>query len=252
MAKLNEISQWLDEYLNIHIFDENCWNGVQIEGKEEVKKIALSMDACQETFEGAVTAGADMLLTHHGHFRHRDNPSLVGWKKKRVKTLLAADISLYAAHLPLDAHPEVGNNAQILKILGAKPEYTFCEHGKQNVGWIGRLDQPKSVADIEFILADQYEASCVSLPFGPEQVTTIAVCSGGAGYGGVHDAIAAKVDLFITGDQVDVYQTAKETKINIIFAGHYATETCGVQALGEKLKEKFGVETVFIDAPTGL
>ena len=252
MPDIKEITRFLDDYLRTGDIDDTSWNGLQVEGKEKVEKVAFAVDAGVETFERSVEEKADMLVVHHGLFWTNRNPSISGWMLERVEILLENGISLYCSHLPLDRHEEVGHNAQILKLLGAKVEDEFLPFRGKNVGWTGRLKNPRTVAEIETKLSEGLGAECRTLAFGPEQVKTIAICTGGGGYGGFYEAMDAGVDLYITGDAVEVYYTAKDAGMNVIFAGHHATETIGLKALAKIVSGQFGVETVFIDLPTGL
>lgn len=252
MPKLNKVVTFLDGFLRTGDIKDSSWNGLQFEGRAEVKKIAFAVDAAIEAFEEAANAGADMLIVHHGHFWDNRNPSITGWAKERIKFFFDSGISLYCSHNPLDRHPEVGHNAQILKLLGAKIAGEFYLYHGRNIGWIGERKKPFSIKDAEKKLSIGLNAECTVLPFGPEKIKTIAVCSGGGSYGGFYEAIDADVDLYITGDAVEVYYTAKDAGMNVIFAGHHATETIGLKALAEVLKKKLKIETVFIDLPTGL
>ncbi|MEW6145767.1 MAG: Nif3-like dinuclear metal center hexameric protein [Thermodesulfobacteriota bacterium] len=252
MPKLNKIVAFLDDYLKTDDIDDSSWNGLQFEGKGNVKKVAFAVDAGVEAFEKAAGEKTDLLVVHHGHFWDFRNPSITGWAKERIRILFENDISLYVSHNPLDRHKEIGHNAELLKLLGAKiTEEFFHYHGK-NIGWIGEVKKGLPLKDIEEKLNRELSTICRVLPFGPDRVRSIAVCSGGGSYSGFYNALDAGVDLYITGDAVEIYHTAKDARVNVIFAGHHATETLGLKALSRILKKKFGIETVFIDLPTGL
>ncbi len=250
MIKLKEIVDFLDNHLKNSEFEDDSWNGLQVEGREEVNKIAFCVTAGLEVFKKAKDERADMIIAHHGVFWKQTNPSITGWMKDRVTFLTKNDISFYASHLPLDGHPEDGNNARIMELLGAKIEEPMVIHKGKSIGWIGRCE-PISVSDIVKKLESSIGSKCIVLDRGKEMVERVAVVSGGAPYD-VFEAIKKEADLFITGDAADVFEVVRDAKINVIFAGHYATETTGVKAISDLLKKKFGVETVFIDAPTGL
>lgn len=252
MATLQEITKFLDSFLEINLVKDLSWNGLQFQGSGEVDKIAFAVDSGIDVFEQAVKTGANMLIVHHGNFWKSGDPSLTGFNLARISVLTKGGISLYCAHLPLDRHSEVGNNAQLLKLLGAKIIGEFDIEDGANVGWIGKLEEPKTIVEIEEILKEKISAICKILPFGVEKIKTIATCSGGGGYPIFFEAVKAGVDLYISGDTIEVYQFCKDAKFNTIFAGHYATETVGVKALMPVLKDKFKVETVFLDLPTGL
>ncbi len=253
MIILPRIVTLLDDYLDINNIQDSYWNGLQIEGKQEVTTVAFAVDACINSFEQAIEHKVDMLITHHGHFSKKGSPNLVGWNKQRVQLLLQNNISLYVAHLPLDRHKEVGNNAQLLKLLGAEIDRKFCfDKQGNNIGWIGKTKKPLSLEQIQKTLETKLDAKITTLPFGKPNISSIAVCSGGGGYKDFMDAVESGVDLYLTGDTSDVYQIAHDAGINVIFAGHYATETVGLKALAQVLENKFKIKTIFLDLPTGL
>lgn len=252
MAKLEKIVKFLDDYLEIDSIKDSSWNGLQFEGKSEVKKIVYAVDAGVETFKKALSIKADLILVHHGHFWTKQNPSYTGWSKKRLDILIKSKMSLYACHLPLDRHKVVGNNAQILKLLGGKITEEFLFHSGKNVGWIGKLKIPLDTQQVEKILSSTINADCKILSFGKGKIKTVAVCSGGGGYGGFFEAMKAGVDLYITGDAIEIFYTAKDSGMNVIFAGHHTTETIGLKALKEVVDKKFKIDSIFIDLPTGL
>lgn len=252
MVELKNLVEFLDNYLQINDIEDTCWNGLQVEGKKEVKKVLFAVDASISTFKKAVEEDADLIIVHHGHFWKSGNPSLVNWNKERIDLLYKKQISLYACHLPLDRHKEVGNNAQLLKLFNAKIKEEFLYHNGKNIGWIGELKTPLSVKDIEKKLNNELNTKSIVLPFGKEKIKTIAICSGGGDYAVFFEALNKKVDLYLTGDASDIYSAAKDAKFNVIFAGHYATETIGVKALSKIIKQKFKIETIFVDIKTGL
>ncbi len=252
MEKLKKIRSFLDDYLDIDSISDNCWNGLQFEGKDNIGKIIFAVDAAKETFSKSASLKADLIVVHHGHFWKSQNPSITYWSKNRLDILIKNNISLYACHLPLDRHKVVGNNAQILKLLGAKITGEFLLHKGKNIGWIGDFTTPKRIQYIEDLLLDKLNCECKSLSFGPKNIKKVAVCSGGGGYDGFYEALNAGVDLFITGDPIEIFYTAKDTGLNVIFAGHHTTETIGLQALSKLVGKKFYVETQFLDLPTGL
>jgi len=252
MVKLKNIVKFLDNYLKIKDIEDTSWNGLQVEGKPDVNKIVFTENAGLDTFKKAIKEGTDMIVVHHGHFWKTGNPSFVGSNKERVALLYKNGISLYAAHLPLDRHREVGNNAQLLKLLGAKIKKGFFMENGKNVGWIGKFKKPVSLKDIVKKLTSNLKAKCTPLLFGSDKIKALAVCSGGGGYKSFYDALNEKVDLYLTGDTIEVYNSAKDAKFNVIFAGHYATEILGVKALMPLIEKRFKVKAVFIDDPTGL
>jgi dinuclear metal center YbgI/SA1388 family protein len=253
MEKLNAIIDHLDIYLDTKNIKDDSWNGLQVEGRENVSKIMFAVDAGQETFDKAVELHADMIVVHHGIFWKPASPVVTGWKKKQIETLLNNGISLYASHLPLDKHPEVGNNAQLIKLLGYEKDKGFCQYHGETISFTGKTNTPKTINEVEEILTKELGASCKVLPFGKKEISTIAVCSGGgAAHPILNEAIEVGADLYLTGDATEMYHLIKDQKMNVIFAGHHATETVGVKALAEYLKNKFDVETEFVNIPTGL
>lgn len=248
----SELIGYLDSYLAINAFSDGIWNGLQVEGKQEINKLVFAVDAGVETFEKAIEAGGDMIIVHHGHFFRGANPSFTGWAKKRLSLLMNNNISLYAAHLPLDAHPEIGNNVQLHKLLGSIPQEPFAFFGGKSISWVGEFVEPKSIGDIEHMLCQELSTTCKVLPFGPKEIKRVAICSGGGGYKLLAQAVDAGVDLYLSGDSIEAYHTAKDAGIHVIFAGHYATETVGIKALAQHVGAKFDVEYQFIDVTTGL
>ncbi|WP_456329800.1 Nif3-like dinuclear metal center hexameric protein [Archaeoglobus sp.] len=244
--ELAEIVKFLDEYLQIGNYQDVSNNGLQVEGKREVEKIAFAVDACMESFRGAIMANADMLVVHHGLIWGGIG-YIRGIVKKRIEFLLNNNLSLYAAHLPLDAHREVGNNATILRKIGVEPQEEFGEYKGVKIGYTAELDEPASVSEI----AKKFESAMI-LPFGKEKVEKVAAVSG-KGCFALNEAIDEGVELFITGEpEHEAYHLAKEGGINVFFLGHYESEKLGVLSLMEVVKEKFGLETVFLDIPTNL
>lgn len=252
MCSLYNTVEFLDSYLDIDAVKDSCWNGLQFEGTKDVKKIAYAVDAGIETFLKAASLKCDMIVVHHGHFWSNQNPSYKDWSKKRLDILYSNNISLYACHLPMDRHRVVGNNAQIIKLLGGRIAKEFLFHSGINIGWIGKLKTQQTISQIVKALKEKLNSSPTVLSFGNENIKTVAVCSGGGGYGGFYEALNEGVDLYITGDAIEVFYTAKDSEMNVIFAGHHATETVGLQALKDVVDKKFKTDSVFIDLPTGL
>jgi len=252
METLKKIVDFLDSYLEIHAIKDSSFNGLQIEGGQRVGRVLFAVDAGILTFERAVEEKADLLVVHHGHFWQSSNPSFAGWNKRRMDILYKNGISLYAVHLPLDRHPVVGNNAQLLKILGAQISGEFLVRDGKNISWTGEFVSPVSVDAVAEKLRARLRAEVRVLAFGPKKVRTIALCSGGGGYGSFSEALDRKVDLYLTGDAIEIYHSARDAGMHVIFAGHHATETVGLQALMKVLGKRFSAETVFADIATGL
>lgn len=251
MASRDEIVADLDELLDISSIEDASLNGLQVEGVDEITKVGLSVDAAQGTIDAAVDAGCQLLIVHHGLFWGPQAP-LTGVMGKRVGACFAAGMSVYAAHLPLDAHPEVGNNVLLTQALGATVEGTFGLYNGLEIGVLAKLNPPADPGGLAGRLAALGCEEPLIWSFGPEEIRTLAVVTG-RGNSVLGDAIAAGADCFISGEPIhEAYHQARDGGIHCIYGGHYATETIGVKALGERLVDKFGVETVWIDHPTGI
>ena len=248
MVKLKEVVDFLDNELGIKDVEDRSNNGLQVSGNKEVKRIAFAVDACLEVFEKAKEF--DMIIVHHGISWDDSLKYLTGINYLRVKFLIDNNISLYAAHLPLDKHKVYGNNAQFCKIFGFSNVKEFGDYNGQVIGFSG--EKEISLKDFVKEINEKLNTKCKVLDFGNEKIKNIGVVSGG-GSSALNEAIDKDLDCFVTGEIPHyAYQLAKEGKINLIAAGHYATETLGVKALMNPVKEKFNVEVKFIDAPSGL
>ena len=228
---------YLDDYLDCRGSADYSDNGLQVEGGDEITRLAFAVDACQETIEGAIAAGAQMLIVHHGLFWGKVL-RVVGPHRRRVKALLDGGCSLYAAHLPLDRHPEVGNNAQLARLLGLTVTGGLGEAFGLPVGVIATATARPATALVARLAASLGVTPLV-LPEGPEQVQRIGIISGGAARDMVA-AAAAGCDTYITGETShSSYHDAAEYGVNVIYAGHYATETVGLKALAAHLDAQF-------------
>ncbi len=252
MAERDTITTFLNETLPTHTIEDPSWNGLQVEGSESVQTIVVGVTASKELFTRAAAVNANYIIVHHGHYWRYGTPSLTGWEKQRVDVLLKHNMSLYASHLPLDKHPEIGNNSQILKLLHAQLTGGFVTHGNETSSYTGMIMRGKHIEEIASLLETSLQTTCITLPFGPPIVRTVAVCSGGGGYRAFAEALDKKIDLFITGDTAEIYNDAKDSKTNVIFAGHHATERLGIKALGELVQKTFELRVEYIDIPTGL
>lgn len=242
--RLNELRDYIGSELAVSRFRDYCPNGLQVEGRAEVRRIATGVTASQALLEAATAWGADAILVHHGYFWRSEDAAIAGIKKRRIAHLLQHDISLLAYHLPLDAHPEFGNNAQLGKALGFVEQGRF---GEQDIAVYGALDHPRTLQQ----LSQHIQHTLLRVPqviaHANPNITRIAWCSGGA-QGYFEQAVALGVDAFLTGEisEQNVH-VAQETGIAFIAAGHHATERYGVQALGEHLAAQFGLEHQFFD-----
>jgi dinuclear metal center YbgI/SA1388 family protein len=248
--KTRALVAFLDELLNIKDISDTSQNGLQIENSGDVKKIGLAVDASAASFQKAKELNVDFLLVHHGIFW--DKPmTLTGVLYQRVKILMDADIALYGAHLPLDMHPELGNNAQVQKVLGWPVVGDFGDFHGNILGKAIRFDKPVILLEIAEQLAEKLHCEPLIWDFGPNTIQYMGYVSGG-GIKMLEQAIDARMDLYITGEPShSIYWEAREAGINVILAGHYATETLGVKAVGERIRETFKLDVVFIDLPTG-
>ena len=251
---LPEIDDFLSGALNhsAWVGKDMSLNGLQVSRKTlEVHRVAFAVDACLQSFERAVAAGADLLVVHHGLF-WGDPLAVVGDHRRRLQYLFDNDLALWASHLPLDAHPTLGNNAGLAAALGLLERQPFGEYRGNKIGFKGVLPTPLKLDRICEILFNGRENVLQILPFGKMEVSTVGLVSGGATQE-VSDAIAEGLDLYITGDANHIiHHQALEAGINVISGGHYATETWGVRILAAHLQKEVGVSTVFLDLPTGL
>lgn len=248
---LKKLVSFLNSELALSAFPhDDSANGLQVEGSREVRKIGLAVDACDAVFRTAAELEVDFLLVHHGLI-WGGIKSVTGLLRKRIKVLIDQDISLYACHLPLDWHPEYGNNAQLLRILGLRKTGEFGEYHGKRIGYRGRLTREMPLADFSLRVDKKLQVQSHAIDFS-RKVKNVGIVSGG-GWSALYDAEQHEIDTFLTGEPShSAYTLAEELKINLIFAGHYATETLGVRAAGKMLARKFSTETVFIDHPTGL
>ncbi len=245
---LTTLVEEADRYLNAARISDYCPNGLQVEGRPQVRRIVSGVTASQALLDAAVEAEADVVLVHHGYFWKGENACITGMKRRRLQTLLGNDISLLAYHLPLDLHPEVGNNMQLARQLDITVEGPLDPENPQVVGLLGSLAEPLSPRDFARRVQDVLGREPL-LVEGQGMVRRIGWCTGG-GQGYIDDAIAAGVDLFLTGEASEqTFHSARENGISFVAAGHHATERYGVQALGEHLARRFALEHLFIDCP---
>ena len=247
MSQVNRdvLTQYLNELLKPEGFKDYCPNGLQVEGRDEIRRLVCGVTANQALLDLAVAEQADAILVHHGWFWRGESGSVTGIKRNRLKTLLANDINLYAYHLPLDAHPELGNNAGLAIAGGWNQTGVF---GEQGLGCIGTPAVPKTVGKLVADLDKALGRPPLVLAESLEQpVRHIAWCTGGA-QGYFEAAIAAGADVFVTGEISEpMVHVARETGVAYIAAGHHATERFGVQALGLSLADRFGIDVRYLE-----
>lgn len=248
---LADLAAYLDDYLQTATVVDapEALNGLQVENSGTVRRVAAAVDACEATIAMAAAEKADLLLVHHGLFWGGVTP-LAGPTFRRVAGLIRSDVAVYSSHLPLDRHPEVGNAPVLARQLGMTIRGDFGVYRGQTVGVWGDLNTSRD----EFTerVARLTGQSPRVLAFGPERVHRIGIVTG-AGGGEIRQAAAASLDTYLTGEGPHwSYFDAEELRLNVLYAGHYATETMGVKALAEHLQAKYGLPWVFLDHPTGL
>lgn len=242
--KLDALRDYNASLLQTGQFKDYCPNGVQVEGRTEVLRIATAVTASKQVLDEAIAWEADAILVHHGYFWRNEDACIVGVKKKRIAQLLKNDVSLLAYHLPLDAHPELGNNAQLGKLLGMAEQGRF---GEQNIACFGALESPLTLTQFAHQVTQKLQRIPQVIGDGDKVIRRAAWCSGGA-QGYFEAAIAQGVDAFLTGEISEQnYHIANETGVAFIAAGHHATERLGIRALGAHLVDRFQLEHRFFD-----
>lgn len=257
MTQLAEIAAFLDDVLQIASVPDypGALNGVQLANRGEIERIATAVDFSTAAVNGAIDSGARLLLVHHGMFWGSPQP-IVGHRYGRIRALLEHNVAVYSAHLPLDVHPELGNNALLAARLGLEPSGGFASSQGRTIGLSGRADVPtRLLVDRVTELSKEFGGTLVATPFDPRQITRAwGLCTGaGADSSTLREAAERGLDTIIVGE--GPHHTAVEARdlgIVVLYAGHYATETLGVRALGEAVAARFGVSSTFVDAPTGL
>tara|TARA_R110001592_G_scaffold106359_1_gene298488 strand:- start:1856 stop:2617 length:762 start_codon:yes stop_codon:yes gene_type:complete len=243
----DEILKTLKTLLRPEQFKDYCPNGMQVQGKPQVQRLVSGVTACQALIDRAIEVKADMLLVHHGYFWRGEDETITGIKKTRVEALLKHNINLLAYHLPLDVHPELGNNAALGRLLGFK---TTGDLGKQNnnsIGLTGELETPMSGEELGALLEQRLGREALHIPGSAKPIRTVAWCTGAA-QNFIDLALKSGVDAYITGEVSEqTVHIARETGIHFFAAGHHATERYGVQAVAAHLVEKFGLDHEFMD-----
>jgi dinuclear metal center YbgI/SA1388 family protein len=244
VAHRDEILAYADELLDVGAFSDYGPMGLQVVGADEVSKIACGVSASRELFERAAQVGAQLVLVHHGLFWDRDSRVVDARMRGRLRALFDSEITLAAYHLALDAHPEIGNNALLARELGVEVKGPFAE-----IGYGGRLAEPLAVETFVGEVRSRLGADPLVFAEGPATVERVAIVSGAAAQF-VTNAAAGGFDLYLTGEAAEpTMMTARELGIHFVAAGHYATEKLGVQALAERLAERFGLDWEFVDLP---
>jgi dinuclear metal center YbgI/SA1388 family protein len=241
-----ELTRYLDQLLDSGHFKDYCPNGLQVEGCAEIERIVTGVTASQALVDAAIERKADAILVHHGWFWRGEDGRIAGFRRNRLKLLLAHDINLYGYHLPLDAHAQLGNNAQLAQRMEWSVDGRF---GEQDIAWIGRMSEPTTRAELGRKLAVELGREPLVIGDDDEDrpLTRIAWCSGGA-QSLFEEAVDQGVDVYLTGEVSEQnVHLARESGVTYIAAGHHATERYGVRALAEHLAERFGLQCEFVD-----
>lgn len=245
--QLVELINTLDKLLQPHLVNDFSPNGLQIEGRESVKKIVTGVTASQALIDAAIAQQADAILVHHGYFWKGENPTITGMKGRRIKALLQHDISLIGYHLPIDVHPELGNNAQLAKLLDIEIEAGLEPLAKTSIAMKGRLKTPMSASNFAQLIESKLARRPLVSDVRGKLIETIALCTGG-GQGYIDLAAAQGIDAYLTGEASEqTIHSSREQQIDFFAAGHHATERYGVKAVGEYLAAEHGLDVVFID-----
>jgi len=245
--KLNQLAKYLNTQLQIDKFRDYCPNGLQVEGKPEVKRIISGVTACQQLIDVAIEKQADAILVHHGFFWKGEPEAIVGIKKQRIQALLKHDISLLAYHLPLDSHAQWGNNVQLADVLDFEITGPIDINDKTVPGCMGRLKHAMSAKELSEHIALRLNRAPQHIGEEDDIINTIAWCTGGA-QSYMSYAINEGIDAYLTGEiNEPSVHNARESGTHYYAAGHHATERYGAKALGEHLSEEFGLEVEFID-----
>lgn len=244
--QLKQLTDFCSEYLRIDEFNDYCPNGLQVEANDEVKHIVCGVTASLALIEAAIEAGADTLIVHHGYFWKGEAQSLSGMKGRRIRSLIKNEINLLAFHLPLDAHPEVGNNVQLARVLGWKVDGSF---GDQGILFEGRLEKGQTLDEMSVEIESKLQSRVLAIEAGDHPISRLAWCTGAA-QGYIEAAAERGVDAFVSGEVSEpTFHIARELGIHYVAAGHHATERYGVQALSALIAERFDVTQAFIDIP---
>lgn len=247
----DDLLDYLHKLLAVDQFQDYAPNGLQVEGKADIHRIVLGVTASQALIDAAIEYQADAIIVHHGYFWKSEPLTITGMKYRRIRRLIQQDMNLLAYHLPLDAHPQLGNNAQLAQLWGLDDiTPTDADAGRQpSLIRLGRLSAPISIEDFKLRIEQTLQRSPLHLPGGPQQIETVAWCSGGA-QGYIQQAIDWHADVYISGEVSEqTCHQAAENGLHYLAAGHHATETWGVKALTTHLNDTLGLETHFIDCP---
>lgn len=249
MVHRQELDAYMRQQLDPQGLTDYCPNGLQVEGRARIQHLVTGVTASQRFLNDAIAAGADAVLVHHGYFWKGEPAPIMGMKAERIRLLLGNDINLFAWHLPLDIHPQWGNNAQLAECLDIKPDAPVAAGGVPGLLWSGQLAQPLPLKAFAAVLAERLGRQPVQVAAGDRLIQRVAWCSGG-GQRFIADAAALGVDAYFSGEISEpTAHEARELGLHYLAAGHHATERGGVQALGKHLAQHFGITHQFIDDP---
>ena len=247
MVLLAELTEYINTFLQIDQFKDYCPNGLQVEGKSEIHSVVTGVTASQALIDIACEKKADAILVHHGYFWRNEEAQITGIKRKRIATLLDHNISLLAYHLPLDMHPDVGNNAQLGQLLDIQMDGELLTSPLSVCGRYGHLKNPLPAEQFKQHIDETLGRKCTHIHAGSPDITTIGWCTG-AGQAFIEVAARQQLDAYISGEISEATtHIARESGIHYFAAGHHATERYGVQALGTNLAKQFGIEHEFVD-----
>ena len=247
MVLLAELTEYINTFLQIDQYKDYCPNGLQVEGKSEIHSVVTGVTASQALIEIACDKNADAILVHHGYFWRNEGAQITGIKRKRIATLIEHNVSLLAYHLPLDVHPEVGNNSQLGQLLGIHIDGELRNKPHNVCGTYGHLNTPLPADEFKQIIDTNLSRECTHIFAGASTIRTIGWCTG-AGQSFIEVAAQQNLDAYISGEISEATtHIAREEGIHYFAAGHHATERYGVQALGAHLAKHFGVEHEFVD-----
>lgn len=242
-----DVIRLLDSWLQPQLIQDYCPNGLQVEGREDIRHVITGVTASQNLIDAAIQAGADTLLVHHGYFWKGEDVRVIGMKQRRLKALLAHDMNLIGYHLPLDIHPDFGNNAEMLRLMGAEEAQGIAGVKPDGILMMGTLPEAKSGYELADHIETLLERTLVAVELSEQPIRRIAICTGG-GQSFIEQAVAAGADAFITGEVSEqTIHVARECGIQFFAAGHHATERYGVRALGERLAAETDIQVDFLD-----
>lgn len=247
MLGLDELVKQLDILLEPQAYKDYCPNGLQVQGRQQVSKIATAVTASQNILDQAVAAGVDALLVHHGYFWKNESPTVTGMKYRRLSTLIKYDISLLAYHLPLDAHSVLGNNAELARILDWSVSDGLESGNPKSIGLVGSAMKDKTLGEIAARIHRELDREPLVIGDLSKEINKIGWCTGAA-QGFIDQAAEVGCDLYVSGEiSENTVHAARELGVAYIAAGHHATERYGVLALGQWLEDRYDIEHIALD-----